>query len=129
MPNVTFGEYNISAESEGFKRAEVTGIRLNVASEIQQSFVLEIGAVSEVVEVSAAQVQVQTTSGSVGSAVQIKQMMELPLAGRNIFNLVNLVPGAYRSRNGNISIGGGRTRSAGSYPIFVTHICKSLIIS
>ncbi len=115
MPNVTFGEYNISAESEGFKRAEVTGIRLNVASEIQQSFVLEIGAVSEVVEVSAAQVQVQTTSGSVGSAVQIKQMMELPLAGRNIFNLVNLVPGAYRSRNGNISIGGGRTRSAGSY--------------
>ena len=91
------------------------GLRLNVGSEIQQSFALEIGAVTETVEVNAAQVQVQTTSGAVGSAVQIEQMMELPLAGRNIFNLVNLVPGAYRSRNGNISIGGGRTRSAGSY--------------
>ena len=115
MPNMPIGEYDIAAESDGFKRAEVKGLRLNVASEIQQSFALEIGAVSEVVEVNAAQVQVQTTSGSVGSAVQIEQMVELPLAGRNIFNLVNLVPGAYRSRNGNISIGGGRTRSAGSY--------------
>ena len=115
MPNMLFGEYNIAAESDGFKRAEVLGLRLNVGSEIQQSFALEIGAVTETVEVSAAQVQVQTTSGAVGSAVQIEQMMELPLAGRNIFNLVNLVPGAYRSRNGNISIGGGRTRSAGSY--------------
>ncbi|MCY4534239.1 MAG: carboxypeptidase-like regulatory domain-containing protein, partial [Bryobacterales bacterium] len=93
MPNMLFGEYNIAAESDGFKRAEVLGLRLNVGSEIQQSFALEIGAVTETVEVSAAQVQVQTTSGAVGSAVQIEQMMELPLAGRNIFNLVNLVPG------------------------------------
>ena len=89
MPNMLFGEYNIAAESDGFKRAEVLGLRLNVGSEIQQSFALEIGAVTETVEVSAAQVQVQTTSGAVGSAVQIEQMMELPLAGRNIFNLVN----------------------------------------
>ena len=115
LPNVPFGEYNIAAESDGFKRAEVNGLRLNAAAEIQQSFALEVGAVTEVVEVNAAQVQVQTTSGSVGSTVQVEQMMELPLAGRNIFNLVNLVPGAYRSRNGQISIGGGRTRSAGSF--------------
>ncbi len=115
VPNMAFGEYNIAAESDGFKRSEVQGLRLNANSEIQQSFALEIGAVTEVVEVNAAQVQVQTTSGSVGSTVQHEQMMELPLAGRNIFNLVNLVPGAYRSRNGNISIGGGRTRSAGSF--------------
>ncbi len=115
LPNMAIGEYNIAASSEGFKRAEVFGLRLNIASEIQQSFSLEIGEVTEVVEVNAAQVQVQTTSGSVGSTVQIEQMMELPLQGRNIFNLVNLVPGAYRSRSGHISIGGGRTRSAGSF--------------
>lgn len=115
LPNMPFGEYSIAAESEGFKRAEVSGVRLNASAEIQQSFALEVGALTEVVEVNAAQVQVQTTSGSVGSTVQVEQMMELPLAGRNIFNLVNLVPGAYRSRNGNISIGGGRTRSAGSF--------------
>lgn len=65
VPNMAFGEYNIAAESDGFKRSEVQGLRLNANSEIQQSFALEIGAVTEVVEVNAAQVQVQTTSGSV----------------------------------------------------------------
>ena len=116
VPNVPPGQYNMSAEADGFKRVEVNGLRLNVASEISQSFALEIGAVTEVVEVSAAQLQVQTTSGSVGSTVQVEQIQELPLPDRDIFNLVNLVPGAFRSeRNGYISIGGGRTRSSGSF--------------
>ncbi len=116
VPNVAPGEYNIAAEADGFKRIEVNGLRLNVASEISQSFALEIGAVTEVVEVSAEQLQIQTTSGSVGGTVQTEQVQELPLPNRDIFNLVNLVPGAFRSEsNGNISIGGGRTRSAGSF--------------
>ena len=116
VPNVPPGQYNIAAQAEGFKRAEANGLRLNVASEVTQSFALEIGALTEIVEVSAAQLQVQTTSGSVGSTVQVEQIQELPLPDRDIFNLVNLVPGAFRSeRNGYISIGGGRTRSSGSF--------------
>lgn len=116
VPNVPPGQYNIAAGAEGFKRVEVNGLRLNVASEISQSFALEIGAVTEVVEVSAEQLQVKTTSGSVGSTVQVEQIQELPLPNRDIFNLVNLVPGAFRSeRSGYISIGGGRTRSSGSF--------------
>ena len=101
--NVPPGEYNIAAEAEGFKRVEVNGLRLNVASEISQSFALERGAVTEVVEVSAEQFQVRTTSGAVGSTVQVERIQELPLPNRDIFNLVNLVPGAFRSeRNGYI---------------------------
>ena len=116
VPNMPPGEYNISASADGFKSVEVRGLRLNVASEISQSFALEIGAVTETVEVSAEQLQIQTTSGSVGGTVATEQIQELPLPNRDIFNLVNLVPGAFRSEsNGNISIGGGRTRSAGSF--------------
>lgn len=116
VPNMPPGEYNIAASADGFKTVEVNGLRLNVASEITQSFALEIGAVTETVEVSAQQLQIQTTSGSVGSTVSTEQIQELPLPNRDIFNLVNLVPGAFRSEsNGNISIGGGRTRSAGSF--------------
>ena len=116
IPNMPPGEYNISASADGFKTVEVNGLRLNVASEISQSFALEVGAVTETVEVSAEQLQIQTTSGSVGSTVSTEQIQELPLPNRDIFNLVNLVPGAFRSEsNGNISIGGGRTRSAGSF--------------
>ena len=116
LPNMPPGTYNVAAESDGFKRAEVNGVRVNANSEVAQSFVLEIGALTEVVEVTAEQLQVQTTSGSVGSTVQVEQIQELPLPNRDIFNLVNLVPGAFRSEsNGNMSIGGGRTRSTGSY--------------
>lgn len=108
MPNVPAGDYNIVAEAEGFKRAAVNGLRLNVASEISQSFALEIGAITEMVEVSAEQLQLQTTSGSVGSTVATERIQELPLPNRDISNLVNLVPGAFRSEsNGNLSIGVG----------------------
>lgn len=116
VPNMAPGQYNIAAETDGFRRTEVNGLRLNVASEIVQSFALEIGELTETVEVTAEQLQIQTTSGSVGSTVNAEQILELPLPNRDIFNLVNLVPGAFRSEsNGNISIGGGRTRSAGSF--------------
>lgn len=51
-----------------------------------------------------------------GSTVNTEQIQELPLPIRDIFNLVNRVPGAFRSEsNANISIGGGRTHSAGSF--------------
>ncbi len=113
---VAAGLYNVTVESDGFKQATVNGLRVNVASHVAQTFALEIGALTEVVEVTAAQLQIQTTSGSVGATVQVEQIQELPLPNRDIFNLVNLVPGAFRSEsNGNMSIGGGRTRSTGSY--------------
>ena len=97
-------------------RRPSTGCALNVASEVSYNFALEIGALTEVVEVTAEQLQVQTTSGSVGATVQVEQIQELPLPDRDIFNLVNLVPGAFRTEsNGYMSIGGGRTRSTGSY--------------
>ena len=116
VPSLKPGQYNIIASAEGFKASEVNGLRLNVASQISLSFALEIGAVTETVEVSAVQLQIQTTSGSAGSTVNTEQIQELPLPNRDIFNLVNLVPGAFRSEsNGNISIGGGRTRSADSF--------------
>ena len=116
IPNVPAGDYNITVSAQGFKAAEVTGARLNVNTEVGQSFQLEVGSVTETIEVTATQLQVQTTSGSVGSTVQVEQIQELPLPNRDIFNLVNLVPGAFRSEsNGNMSIGGGRTRSTGSF--------------
>lgn len=69
VPDMPPGEYNISASADGFKTVEVNGLQLNVASEISLSFVLEIGAVAETVKVSAEQLQIQTTSGSVGSTL------------------------------------------------------------
>lgn len=88
-PNVTPGDYNIVAEAEGFKWAAVNG-----ASEIPQPIESEIGAITEVVDVSAEQLQIQA----------------LPLPNRDICNLVNLVPGPSAPNRTAIS------RSEGAHP-------------
>lgn len=114
--NLAPGQYMISVESEGFKRFEITGLRLNVGTTMTQSVVLEIGMVTETIEVSGQTLMVQTTSGEVGSTVQIEQILELPLPSRNVYALVNLVPGAWMAGGADeeprISLGGGRTQSA-----------------
>ena len=61
VPNMEPGQYNFIASAEGFTAAEVDGLRMNFGSKLPQSFAPEIGAVTETVEVSAAQFQIQTT--------------------------------------------------------------------
>ncbi len=109
--NLVPGQYKITAELEGFKKFEITGLRLNVGSTLTQSIVLEVGVITESVEVSGQALQVQTTSGEVGSTIQVEQILELPMPNRNVFSLVNLTPGAFY-KSGMVSLGGGRTQSA-----------------
>lgn len=93
--NLVPGQYRISVESPGFKRFEIRGLRLNVGTTLTQSIVLGIGVVTETIEVSGQTLMVQTTSGEVGSTVQVEQILEMPMPNRNVFSLVNLVPGAW----------------------------------
>jgi len=114
--NLVPGQYRISVEAPGFKRFEIRGLRLNVGTTLTQSIVLGIGVVTETIEVSGQTLMVQTTSGEVGSTVQVEQILEMPMPNRNVFSLVNLVPGAWYRGGADdeprISIGGGRTQSA-----------------
>ncbi|MEZ5362499.1 MAG: TonB-dependent receptor [Bryobacterales bacterium] len=114
IPEVQPGDYKLAAEADGFKRAEVSGLRVNIGSSINQTFTLEIGAVTETIEVSGSALMVETASSTVGSTVQVEQILELPMPNRNVFTLVNLVPGSYYN-GGDIGLGGGRTQAAGYY--------------
>ena len=105
------GFYTITAESEGFKQAELRGIKVDVGGTVTQDVSLEIGSLTETISVVGQTNLVETTSGRVGTTVQVDHVLEMPLADRNVFSLVNLVPGAF-SKDGNVSIGGGRTQSA-----------------
>ena len=111
LTNIAVGDYMIAATAEGFKTATTDAVRVNAGQDITVPFSLEIGAVTEVVEVEAAALQVDTTSGQIDATVQVEQILELPMPNRNVFTLVNLVPGAF-FKNGRVSIGGGRTQSA-----------------
>lgn len=105
------GTYSVSASATGFKILTLRGIKIDVGGTVTQDLVLEIGTVSEAVNVEAQTNLVETTSARVGTTVQVSHVLEMPLSDRNVFTLVNLVPGSF-VRGGDVSIGGGRTSSA-----------------
>jgi hypothetical protein len=109
-PQLQPGDYTVSAEQAGFKRLEISGLKVDVDSTLTQDLVLEVGAVSEKLQVSGQASLVETTSGQVGTTVQISHVQEMPLVDRNVFSLVNLVPGASFSAS-RVSLAGGRTMS------------------
>ena len=125
VPDMQPGEYAIRVESSGFQTSVVSGLRLEVGGRLVQDVELQVGQVAETVTVEGVTSLVDTTRGSVGDVIENKRVLELPLNGRQVFDLVALTPGAFRANNSrrgdvdreiaDVSISGGRTRSAGVY--------------
>ncbi len=91
------GSYTITVKVAGFKTTSKAGILLHVADELVVPMVLEVGAPSETIEVTAAATLVETRSGEVSNTIGSQQMTELPLNGRSFVQLTLLVPGAAAS--------------------------------
>src|SRR6266404_2932798 len=90
--NLIPGEYRIDVEKQGFKhftRANVE-VQVNQASKIDA--VLAVGQVSETVEVTTETPLLQPETSSLGTVVDTRAANELPLNGRNIFNLTTITP-------------------------------------
>ena len=83
----------MSCTLEGFKTESVTNQRVETGAQVRMNFAMEIGDVTETVEVSAAAVTLNTENAVVGGVVENKRIIELPLNGRNIVQLAVLVPG------------------------------------
>ena len=94
------GEYDLAVESPGFKRTEQSGIRLFASDRPKIDLVLEVGEVTESVTVTEAVSLVQTQKSEGGVVIQNKQVLEMPLNGRNFSQLIELEPGVVYSRGG-----------------------------
>ena len=99
IPNLSVGTYRLSVTKNGFKEAAVGSVVINVANVTRQNIALEIGQLSEVVEITADAVQVQTQTGTVGEVVSGEQVRELPLNGRSFVQLTQLQPGVAAANN------------------------------
>jgi hypothetical protein len=88
------GVYALTAEKEGFRMSERSGVILDAASRRTADFALEVGAVTESVNVAAGVEQVQTSSGDIGRLINNQQLNEIALNGRNYSQLLRLIPGA-----------------------------------
>ncbi|HYJ88687.1 MAG TPA: carboxypeptidase-like regulatory domain-containing protein, partial [Pyrinomonadaceae bacterium] len=87
------GTYTASVEAAGFKRGVVRDIVVSISSSAQVSIPLEVGLANETVTVTAAQDVVNTTSPSVTNVINTRQVVDLPLGGRNPVDLAGLQAG------------------------------------
>lgn len=103
IPLVQPGTYAVSASAPGFERTELHGIIIDVAGKVNLPFVLNVGAVTQTVNVSAQAAQLNTTDASGGSVVDPEQVQNLPLNGRQVYSLVTLTPGVKSPSPGSAS--------------------------
>lgn len=92
IPALVPGMYDVKAEKTGFKTATRTGIELQVQQTARIDFGLEVGQVTETIEVSAAAALLTTENATVGAVIEQKRITDLPLNGRNFLSLVALSP-------------------------------------
>lgn len=94
VTNLPVGTYTLEAEQKGYKKALVSGQSVTADGRVTVDLKLEVGEVSETVEiVGAAGETVNTTSGEVARVVDQQQVQNLALNGRNYIQLLSLVPG------------------------------------
>jgi hypothetical protein len=98
-PLLPVGHYSVSVEIAGFKKATQSGFALNVSDKLAANFTLEVGAMTESVNVEANALQVDTQSATATGVISGVQLRELSLNSRNYAQLVLLVPGASDSGN------------------------------
>jgi Carboxypeptidase regulatory-like domain/TonB-dependent Receptor Plug Domain len=121
FPVIQPSTYTVTIEATGFKKSVRSGIVVN-ASDRQSTgvTVLEVGDISNTVEVTAdaAQLQIKTESGEQGTAINNQQIQNLAVNGRNYLDLLKLTPGVVVTTSfatsgpgglGNIDINGTRT--------------------
>lgn len=149
--NLNPGQYQLAIEKAGFKRKVLAGMQVQVQQTVRADAALDVGAVTETVEVSTQAALLQTEQSSLSQAVEGRTVQEMPLNGRNVMNLVGLAPGVVPQGNtsgnpmggsngssfnanawGNYQIGGGAANQSASYfdgaPLNVSYVNSVILV-
>src|SRR5713226_8993432 len=90
--NLFAGKYKVDAEKAGFKRTSRTDIVVEVQQTSRIDLTMQVGEVTQTVEVTGETPLLQSETSSLGQIVDEREATELPLNGRNIFNLAFVAP-------------------------------------
>lgn len=91
---VPVGTYVVTVTAGGFRAESHSGMVVNAGSIAHSDFKLQIGSTKEIVEVTGAEAAVETESSQLSQIVSSAQVENLPLNGRNVYDLIQLAPGA-----------------------------------
>ena len=108
VPSLGAGVYTVEVEKSGFLKAQRQSLRLGISETLRLDFTLEVSGVAETVTVESRAPLVETEQGRVSGRVDRTLLQEMPLSGRNLYNLLALQPGVTgRGFSASISGGGG----------------------
>src|SRR5439155_13977894 len=126
--NVVPGQYKIEVEKIGFRRFVRDPITVEVQNSVRIDVGMQVGDVTQIIEVSEQTPLLQTENAALGQVVESRRVLEAPLNGRNIYGLVALVPGVVPGGQsgttptgtnpfawGNYQIGGGQSNEHATY--------------
>ncbi len=112
VPLLPPGNYQIFVQHEGFRTSSRSGITLVVDQAARVDFVMEVGSVTEKVQVTAAASIVDTQSATLKGVVDEQRIRELPLNGRDASQLILLMPGVYGTTDTSGLTQGGSARGS-----------------
>jgi hypothetical protein len=105
--NLNPGNYRLDVEKQGFKHFRRDPVVIQVGQAFRLDVALEVGAITQTVEVTAETPLLTPQSTSLGQVVDERKTNEIPLNGRNVFTLITLSPAAIAGGNGSGSATGG----------------------
>jgi hypothetical protein len=108
MPNLPPGNYKVTASKSGFQTARLENVTLQVEQVARLDLRLEVGSMTETVNVDASAALLQTETSSVGTVIDSAKIVDLPLNGRNFIQLAQLIPGVQAGTPGSITVRRGR---------------------
>jgi hypothetical protein len=95
--NVKIGRYSVTAEAPGFSKAVASDIAVDVDARQRVDLTLQVGAITNTVEVTGAASALETDSSEHGQVISMQQVAELPLNGRNYADLALLSTNTIKS--------------------------------
>lgn len=117
FPLVAPGLYTLRASAQGFRSFEVRNLEVQVGQQVTENIQLAVGDAATKVEVVASAPVLDQRSAEVGQVIGQKEVVELPLNGRNFMDLAKLVPGvaelAGTSQSNGLAINGQRANQIG----------------
>ena len=115
--NLFQGKYRVDAEKTGFKRTAQTEVVVEIQQTSNINLTMQVGDVTQTVEVTSETPLLQPDDASLGQVIDGRKADELPLNGRNVFNLASLSPSVVPQGNSQGSIVGKNPFDLGNYQI------------
>jgi len=113
LSTLAVGTYDLEISKPGFKTYRKTGLVIDANTALRADALLDVGAISEKVEVTSEATQVETQSTQMGEVIEGSKMTSVPLNGRSYIDLLALQPGVSPYQNLDTTSGVGATTVSG----------------